>query len=531
MRRLLVIALSLAAGAAFVLLAAGAGKDDDSPSYTIEVDNAFGLTEGSDVKVAGVRAGRIEKIDLDQRTKRGLVTVGIAKTGFGSFRSDVRCSVRPQSLIGEYYVDCDPGQASKRLADGARIPVSHTSSTIPVDLVNNIMRRPYRERLRIIVGELGAAVGGRGPELNEAIRRASPALQETDRVLAKLARQNQTLERLTVDADTILADLAGNKRDVGRWVVEAKNAATASAERRQELAGAIRRLPAFLSELGPTMQQLGRVADEQTPTLRNLDASAQELTTFFERLGPFADASLPAFRTLGEASKVGRRAAKAATPVVRQLEQFSRPTPELAKNLAITLEDLDSRDRAIEPDPRSPGGKGYTGLEALLQYVFDQSLAINIYDGTSYMLKVAAFVSESCGPYAGVKSAKEHPECRSWLGPDQAGITTPGESPDDAVKEPGQSRSKDRSAKTDAPAPSGDSNGSADGGSGSGGGGGGGGGTTPDPTKPLDELGKAIDGIGGIFQGRGPATAPSVPSTGGRQADPTGGLLDYLLGP
>jgi virulence factor Mce-like protein len=528
MRRILVIALSLAAGAAFVVLAGGSGSGPGHPTYTVELDNAFGLTEGSDVKVAGVRAGKIEQIGLDRRTKRALVKVGVTATGFGSFRDDATCAVKPQSLIGEYFVDCEPGRSGRKLAAGARIPVSHTSSTISIDLVNNIMRRPYRERLRIIVGELGAAVGGRGPELNEAIRRASPALQETDRVLAKLALQNRTIEKLTADGDKILGDLAGNRKDVGRWVVEANNAATASAERRVQLAGAIRRLPAFLAELGPTMRQLGDVADQQTPTLRNLDASAKQLTTFFDQLGPFADASRPAFRTLGEASKVGRRAAKAAVPTIKQLEQFSQPTPELAKNLAITLEDLDSRDRAVETDPRSPGGKGYTGLESLLQYVFDQSLAINIFDGTSYLLKVAAFASEACGPYAGVKAAKEHPECRSWLGPNQAGITTPGETPDDDTGSKSKHRhTKHRSATDDVtnPGESGDSGG----GDGSGDSGGGGG-STPDPTKPLDELHKAIDGIGGIFQGRGPATSPSVPSTP-RGSDPTGGLLDYLLSP
>ncbi len=45
------------------------------------------------------------------------------------------------------------------------------------------MRRPYRERLRIILDELGAGVGGRADDINETIRRASPALRETDKVL------------------------------------------------------------------------------------------------------------------------------------------------------------------------------------------------------------------------------------------------------------------------------------------------------------------------------------------------------------
>ena len=57
------------------------------------------------------------------------------------------------------------------------------------------MRRPYRERLRIILDELGAGVGGRSDDLNETIRRASPALRETDRCSSSSARQNQMLKQ------------------------------------------------------------------------------------------------------------------------------------------------------------------------------------------------------------------------------------------------------------------------------------------------------------------------------------------------
>ena len=45
----------------------------------------------------------------------------------------------------------------------------------------------------------------------------------------------------------------------------------------------------------------------------------------------------------------------------------------------------------MEPDPRSPGGKGFTGLQALLGYVFNQTLAINYYGPLGHMLGVDAF--------------------------------------------------------------------------------------------------------------------------------------------
>ena len=176
-------------------------ENPDKGKYWVQFDNAFGLIQGGDLKVAGVRAGKITDIKLDKRTKHALVGFKIDKNGFGSLRSDAFCESRPQSLIGEYFVDCQPGTAKQELKPGAVIPVTRTASTVAPDLVNDILRRPYRERLSLIIGSLGAGVAGNAENLNAAIRRASPALRETDKVLATLGAQNR-----------ILGDLDGQRR-------------------------------------------------------------------------------------------------------------------------------------------------------------------------------------------------------------------------------------------------------------------------------------------------------------------------------
>jgi virulence factor Mce-like protein len=406
----------------------GAGSNPGKGKYWVQLDSAFGLIQGGDMKVAGVRAGTITDIRLDKRTKRALIGFKIAKNGFGSLRSDTFCESRPQSLIGEYFVDCLPGTAKQELKPGAVIPVSHTASTVAPDLVTDILRRPYRERLSLIIGSLGAGVAGNADNLNAAIRRASPALRETDKVLATLGSQNRILADLTVNADKVVGDLAANRKDVGRFVTEAKETAQASAERRGDIAAGFRALPGFLEELQPTMKALGQVADDQGSALHNLDASSQQLTTFFDQLGPFADASRPAFRSLGKASKTGDRAVKAAPPVIAQLGAFSAGTPELGKNLSIVLKHLDDRKHAVEKDPRSPGGQGYTGLEALLQYVYDQTTSTSIFDQNNHILKVGAFVGP-CANYASEETLKKDPslerECGSRLGPIQPGLNYP----------------------------------------------------------------------------------------------------------
>jgi virulence factor Mce-like protein len=423
LRRVVGILVTLvAAGCLWVVLGASS-NGAKANQYWVELDNAFGIVNGGDLKIAGVRAGKITTLKLDKKTNRALVGIQIDKTGFGDLRSDTHCDVRPQSLIGEYFIDCQPGTSRQHLPAGAVIPVTHTSSTVAPDLVNDVLRKPYRERFSIIINELGAAVAGNGQNLNDAIRRASPALRETDRVLAILAKQNKVLGDLVKNGDTVINDLANNKHNVQRWVSEARDTAKASAARQAALAAGFRKLPGFLEQLRPTMAALGNVADQQTPALTKLKDNADQLTRLFNNLGPFAKASRPAFQALGDASKTGDKAVKAAKPVVSELNTFSTQTPELAKNLAIVLEHLDSRDHAVEKDPRSPGGQGYTGLEALLEYTYDQVMSVNVYDANTHVLKVALQGGGDCADYADIKRAKQYgKECAAALGPNQAGL-------------------------------------------------------------------------------------------------------------
>ena len=187
------------------------------------------------------------------------------------------------------------------------------------------------------------------------------------------------------------------------------------------------------------------MADDQGSALHNLDASSQQLTTFFDQLGPFADASRPAFRSLGSASKTGDRAVNAAPPVIAQLAAFAAGTPELSKNLSIVLQHLDDRKHAVEKDPRSPGGQGYTGLEALLQYVYDQTTSTSIFDQNNHILKVGAFVGP-CANYASEETLKKDPslerQCGSRLGPIQPGLSYP-----DVTKRATPAEARDRGAR------------------------------------------------------------------------------------
>ena len=450
MRRILLSAAVVLAAVAVVLILLGSTKGGGSgggdPTYTVALNNAFGLVTGEQVKVAGVPAGSISAINLDQKSLNALVTIQLSATGYGSFHTDATCESRPQSLIGEYYIDCNPGtKGTPVLRNGGVIPVSHTFSTIPADLLQNVLRMPYRERLTLIINELGAAVAGNPANLQSALERAVPALTQTDNLLSLLANDSHTLTDLTATADSVITALANNGRNIRRFVVEANNTAVDAATQRTNLQATFHDLPGFLQQLRPALADLGAAADANVPVLSNLNASSGEIDRLLTDLVPFSHAAKPAVKSLGQASVTGRQAVIAAGPTVADLNQFAKPTPELAQNLSIVLHDLDTQGKAVEPDPRSPGGRGYSGLEALLQYVFNQTNAVDYFDQFGHLLALDVFVNDCSGyqtPATVASNLKLYGSsfrsCYGWLGPNQPGVNERDPSdPSASIPDPG----------------------------------------------------------------------------------------------
>src|SRR5688572_20564818 len=148
MRILVPILLVVAVAVAVVL----ATRDGEEP-YKVRAifDNAGFVIPGEDVKVAGVKVGKIDSLDVTEDFK-AVVVLDIQEKAYQDFRRDAECQIRPQSLIGEKFVECEPTQARQSGAqapppleeieegkgEGQRLlPVSQTSKPVDLDLINN----------------------------------------------------------------------------------------------------------------------------------------------------------------------------------------------------------------------------------------------------------------------------------------------------------------------------------------------------------------------------------------------------------
>jgi ABC-type transporter Mla subunit MlaD len=553
--RLTSIAAVLLGCAAVVVMSGAGGKPSESgKTVKMAFSNAFGLTEGGDLRVGGVIAGSTDTFDVSKgpecqlgnpnRTPKracAVVTAKVKEAGFTSFREDATCSIRQQSLIGEYYVDCQPGSSKKVLPASAIIPDTKTASTIPADLVNNVLRRPYRDRLRLIIAELGTGLAGRPEDLAKLLHQAHPGLRATDRTLKILANQSEVIKSFISDSDTVVAQLENKKRDVARWIRTAGRTAEISATRRSAIAEGFRKLPTFLDELKPTMARLGELTDAQRPLLTKLQASAPELTTLFTRLGPFSEASRPAFRSLGDLSTTGSKALRDSRDEIRTLRQLAKDAPATGRPLRQFLQTLDDRGRAFDkdprasvtappkPDPAAANGRGFTGMEGILNFVYWQTLSINQFDGLSHFLRILG-IDSACSPYTtdvrtpaqGGTAATEAfgKKCNSWLGPFQPGENAPDPTQSgstSAAAKAGRTKAKKKGERRGAGQPEAGPVGN-----------------QSDPSQPHPTLPPSVqDLLNGLTgqQGQSTPPVPNVPQVPLPQGvDPTQ-ALDYLLGP
>jgi ABC-type transporter Mla subunit MlaD len=378
--------VALACLAAVLLLAMSAGGSNGEYKVRAIFDDAGNIIPGEVVKIDGVKVGTVTAVTPTPQAKAAVV-LSISNSGFQDFREDATCTVRPQALIGEKYVDCLPTQprvegtplppALHKISGGHEgagerlLPVKQTSSPVDVDLLGDISRLPERQRLTIILNELGAGLAGRGSDLKAVIRRANPALREFDRVLAILAGENKILAKLAVDSDKALGPFARVRNHVADFLVQSNKVSQATAAQRGALEQNLKDFPPFLRELGPAMERLQRFAEQTTPAFTDLNKAAPGINEAFTHLPAFSNSSEKFLVSLGKTSKQAGPALTATKPLLKQLASLGNSAKPFTTNLSSLFTSL----------------KETGGLERIMDFIFLGAGAANGYDSLGHFLR------------------------------------------------------------------------------------------------------------------------------------------------
>lgn len=360
------LALGLVAAVVVVVLLVSGG-DSSSSGYRVRAvfDNGGFMVKGEEVRVAGANVGEIESVGVSmpgepvayengkavEKPGKAIIVMKITDPGFQDFRQDATCQIRPQSLIGEKFVDCrttlprapgsEPPPPLKQIEDGETgegqylLPLGNNGTSVDPDLINDIQSLPYAQRFRLIFNELGAALAGRGEDLEVLVKRANPVLRDVDRLFGILSAQRKQLPQLASDSDTILGPLSRERRAVAGFLSNSGAAAEASSEKGPELEEALQKFPTFLAEFRQTMKSLETFSDAGTPLLEDFGTAAPSLTDATKTLTPFSKALTVSLKSLGDAGEASGPIFAEADPVVKKARDLAesgvKPTGDLAK--------------------------------------------------------------------------------------------------------------------------------------------------------------------------------------------------------
>jgi phospholipid/cholesterol/gamma-HCH transport system substrate-binding protein len=363
-KRLILTAALVVAVVVVVLLVGGGG---DSSGYRIRAifDNGAFMVNGEQVRVAGANVGTIESVAVTRPGEtvkyengkpvsvpgKAIIVMDIADPSFQDFRSDATCLIRPQSLIGEKFVDCrptlprapgsPPAPPLKQIESGQPgageylLPLGNNGTSVDPDLINDIQTLPYAQRFRLIFNELGAGLAGRGEDLEVLVKRANPVLRDVDRLFGILSAQRHQLAQLASDSEAILGPLSRERSHVAGFIANSGAAAEASSERGAQLEESLRKFPKFLTEFRLTMNSLQGFSDAAAPVFEDLNVAAPSLTDATRTLTPFSQATTVALKSLGNAGEASGPIFAEADPVVIKARELARSgvssTTELAK--------------------------------------------------------------------------------------------------------------------------------------------------------------------------------------------------------
>jgi phospholipid/cholesterol/gamma-HCH transport system substrate-binding protein len=124
------VGLFMIAGMASLLLLAlkvsglSQGASSDYYRVSAEFDNIGSLKERSPVRIAGVKVGHIEKIELQNTRFKARVILLINKTE-NNLPSDTAASILTEGLLGSNYISLTPGFENDLLRNNSIITNTH----------------------------------------------------------------------------------------------------------------------------------------------------------------------------------------------------------------------------------------------------------------------------------------------------------------------------------------------------------------------------------------------------------------------
>ncbi|WP_194818209.1 MCE family protein [Nocardia sp. XZ_19_385] len=211
-------------------------RDVQGPSdtYTAMFTDASGLRKGSDVRIAGVRVGRVDAVDLDGGLARVRFRVQRNQPVYG----DTRLSIVYQNIVGQRYLGltmADFGQPG-RLPGGSMIPVDRTEASFDITQLLNGFEPLFTLLDPADRGNLSTSLI---QALQGDVHALTTLITETSRLAQAVAGPDELLGKVIVSLDNVVANLAQQGAQLQTTLTQVRAVITGLDSRRGELVASV----------------------------------------------------------------------------------------------------------------------------------------------------------------------------------------------------------------------------------------------------------------------------------------------------
>ena len=276
--------------------------------------------QGQTIRVAGVRVGDVENVQLEHGV--GVVTFAVDRKYLPIYRN-ATVLMRPATGLKDMFFELDPGTKSAgEIPDGGTISTQNTAPDVNLDEVLSSLDSDTRTYLQILINSGGEAFGKKGytADLRSTFKRFEPTNRYLARITGLLAKRRENIRHVIHNFSLLTTELGKKDKQIAEFVGSANANFRALANQSANIQESLRLLP---------------------PTLTTARTALVKADALAKELGPTAEALRPFARELGPALVQVRPFLRTTTPVIKnQIRPFAVSAQPNAKQLRILGDNL-----------------------------------------------------------------------------------------------------------------------------------------------------------------------------------------------
>lgn len=260
----------------------------ETTEYAAEFTDVFGLRDGDDVRMAGVRVGRVSKIELGGEPGSSKARVAFALQNDQKIMANTEAAILYQNIVGQRYLDLRLGGGgdSTPLPGGSVIPLERTVPSFDVGIVLN----GYEPLFATIDPKAADQISRAAVQALSGDTTAWATLVDKSGALTEtIAGRDELLGDMITGLDRLFGTLASQNGNIDKTIANTRNMVVSLNARRPELVSS-------MGSLSRVVRQLGAITNEVNPALQALltrePGFAAHLVTIEPQLA-FMGANLP----------------------------------------------------------------------------------------------------------------------------------------------------------------------------------------------------------------------------------------------